>query len=68
MEREDIIPYAGCFVDIGIPHYVIANRLFYQKGMLEEILQDEIKLRLSDGVKIIPFTQIKEIRLLEGSL
>ncbi len=67
MERIDILPYKGCFVDVGIPHYVISDRLFYQKGILEEILADEIKLHLENGVKIIPFKQIKEIRLLEGS-
>lgn len=66
MERNDFLPYEGCYVDLGIPHYVIPDRLFYQKGMLEEILETEIKLRLENGVKIIPFSQIKEIRLLEG--
>jgi hypothetical protein len=68
MEREDILPYDGGYVDIGIPHYVIPNRLFYQKGILEEILQDEIKLKMENGIKIIPFEEIKEIRLLEDSL
>ena len=68
MEREDLLPYTGEFVDIGIPHYIIPDRLFYQKGILEEIFEDEIKLKLDNGVKIIPLNQIKEIRLLEGSL
>jgi hypothetical protein len=66
MERKDLLPYDGCFIDIGTPHYVIPNRLFYEKGILEEILETEIKLRLEKGVKIIPISQIKEIRLLEG--
>ena len=64
MLRKDILPFNGEYIDVGTPHYGIDNRLFFQKGILEEILDDCIKLKFKNGIKIIPFNQILEIRRL----
>ena len=49
------------YVAVGVPHEIIQGKLFFYFGTLKNIDENEIKLEINNGYKIIPIDQIMEI-------
>lgn len=62
-ERDEILEFLHKTIDIGIPRFEDNDRLFYYTGVLTEVTQEYIKLKLWDGIKQIPINDVIEIRL-----
>jgi len=50
-------------VDIGIPNYTRPNRLFFVTGKVIEIDETYLTLRITDGLRKIPLSDIIQISL-----
>jgi len=65
-ERNECIKYLNRRIGVGVRHIIDNERLFFYYGHLIEVYDCELKLKLPNGIKIIPFSEIFEIRLAEG--
>ena len=64
MEINDFYKeFLGEIVNIGIPHYYKKNRLFYLTGLVINNKDDFLTLKIKDGMRKIPFTDIIEISI-----
>lgn len=55
-------------VDVAVPNFIDTDRLFFHRGILTEVTDDDITLKFSDGFKIIPIEKIIEIRLTKNEV
>ena len=62
-DRNDCLEFLHKLIDVGVPNFQNHDHLFFYTGIETEVTEDEIKLKLSDGLKIIPIEKIVEIRL-----
>ena len=63
IEKNELIEFLNCLVDIGIQHYNCLDRPFYHTGYLREANDNFIKLKMETGYRMIPLDEILEIRL-----
>ena len=64
MEKKECMECLTDLVDVGTKHLFL-DRPFFLKGIVLEITDQYLKLKLSDGYKIIPLEDIIEIRRLK---
>lgn len=62
-DRTDCLEFLKKSIDVGVPNFQNHDHLFFYTGFVTEVTDDEIKLKLCDGIKIIPIKRIVEIRL-----
>ena len=55
--------FLGQFVNVGIPHYTRERRLFFITGLVTSVEDDFLILRIKDGIRKIPFSDIMEISI-----
>ena len=53
-------------VDIGIPHLYLEGRLFFITGTVIDVKDGFLTLKIKDGIRKIPFSDIIEIKVSEG--
>jgi len=63
---DDIIVLLGEYVSVGLQHYDYPDQLFWYYGTLTKVTDEEIKLRMNHGSKIIPISAIREIKRKNG--
>jgi hypothetical protein len=61
IEPIEIKKLQNNYVAVGVPHEIIQGKLFFYFGTLKNIDDDEIKIEINNGYKIIPINQIMEI-------
>lgn len=64
MERQECLEFLNEYVDVGTPHMFL-DRPFFIKGIVLEITEQYLKLKMSDGYKMLPLENIIEIRRLK---
>ena len=64
LEKKDIEQFLDEFVAIGVPHGIVPDKLFWYFGTLKDINNFEVKIELygKDGYKLIPISDIQDIR------
>lgn len=67
IDRKEIEGFLNKYIAVGVPHDIIPHKLFFYYGRLENIVEDDIKLNLKNGFKIIPIDQIRDIHLVENN-
>jgi hypothetical protein len=60
---EEIRPFLGEFVDVGVAHRFIPGRLFWFYGKLIQINNDYVKLKIREGFKLVAIDDIQQIHL-----
>lgn len=50
-------------VNVGIPNFTRPNRLFFITGTVIEIDESYLTLRIKDGIRRIPFSDVIQISL-----
>lgn len=63
MDKKEIEEFFGKYIAIGVPHDKIPGRLFFYYGFLKYVTDEELKMKMSNGFKIIPLEQVKDIHL-----
>ena len=63
LNGDECNEFVGKYVDIGTKHYNVPDRFFYYTGLLKEVNDNVLKLKTRIGYKLIPLTEIFEIRL-----
>ena len=63
LSKADFEIFLGKTVSVGLQHEIITNRLFFYNGVLTELSDDTLTLRMSNGFKIIPLDQVMDIHL-----
>ena len=63
IECNEIEPFLNKYISVGVPHDIIAGKLFFYYGYLKYVDNLEIKLEMKNGVKIIPLDRILDIHL-----
>ena len=53
-------------VDVGIPHIFEQGKLFFIKGIVIDVRDDFLVLKITDGIRKIPFADVIEIKVTEG--
>ena len=65
MDRKDFEVFLYQTCDIGVPHLVMPGRLFFLKGIVIEVDDEFLRLKLENGFKLIRLSEIREIRRLQ---
>ncbi len=60
IKKKELDKLKGRFLAVGVNHALISNRLFFYYGILEEVTNKEIKLKLKNGFKIISIDEIRD--------
>ena len=63
IECNEIRPFLNKYISVGVPHDIIPGKLFFYYGYLRYVDNIELKLEMSNGVKIIPLTRIYDVHL-----
>ena len=63
LKCDECNEFVGMCVDIGTKNYNVPDRFFYYTGLLKEVNDNVLKLKTRIGYKLIPLTEIFEIRL-----
>lgn len=61
-EGERYLDFLGKNVDIGIPNFNNPNRLFLINGTVIDVNEDYLTLRIKDGYRKIPYSNIFHIQ------
>ena len=61
IECNEIEPFLNKYISVGVPHDIIAGRLFFYYGILKYVDSIEIKLETKNGFKIIQIENIMDI-------
>lgn len=62
IEYEDCLRYKNKTISVGVQHEVSPDKLFYFYGKLIDVTADAIKLQMTNGIRIIPLSQILELK------
>lgn len=66
IEKEEIKQFLNQYVRIGVPHDMIPSKLFFYFGHVKDVNNTEVKIKTSNGFKIIPLENIMDIHLAGG--
>ena len=61
IECNEIEPFLNKYIAVGVPHNIMAGKLFFYYGVLKYVDNLEIKLETNNGFKIIPIINIRDI-------
>lgn len=62
MKKKDFFRFLNKLVCIGVVHLKDPNALFYHSGKLIEVNDDSLILETKNGLMLITFDRIKEIK------
>ena len=55
--------FLGKTVNVGIPNFVRKDRLFFVTGVVLDISDNFLTLKIKDGVRKIPINDVREISI-----
>jgi hypothetical protein len=61
--NEYLNDFLGKIVDVGIPHRFESGKLFFLTGEVLDIQDGYLILRVKNGVRRIPFSDLREISI-----
>ncbi len=66
IEEKEIKKFLGPHVAVGVRNDFLSDKLFFYFGKIIEVDDHELKIKTSNGFKIIPLGQIKDIHIANG--
>lgn len=67
IEKKEIEEFLNKYVAVGVPHDIIAGRIFFYFGIVKYINSDELKIETKNGYRIVSLENIRDIHLVGGN-